>query len=62
MIDERWSPVDRFLACRSIELGLKAFLSLKGRALDELAEGVFGHDLDNLLTEADNEGSEQWCH
>lgn len=51
--DERWSPVEHFLACRTIELGLKAFLSLKGKKLQELSGGPYGHDLQNLLAEAD---------
>jgi hypothetical protein len=50
---EQWSPVEKFLACRTIELSLKAFLSLKGRPLTELGFGEFGHDLQNLLAEAD---------
>jgi hypothetical protein len=53
---ERWSPVEKFLACRTIELGLKAFLSLRGRRLTELSFGEFGHDLQNLLAEADAAG------
>jgi hypothetical protein len=53
---ENWSPVEKFLTCRSIELSLKAFLSMKGRRLVELAGGVFGHDLQNLLSEADADG------
>jgi hypothetical protein len=51
-----WSPVERFLTCRSIELSLKAFLSMKGRPLTELAGGVYGHDLQNLLLQADADG------
>lgn len=48
-------PARLFLVCRSLELALKAFLSLKGRSLDELAGGAFGHDLDKLLAEADKQ-------
>jgi hypothetical protein len=50
------SPAEKFLACRSIALGLKAFLSLKGRRLEELSLGVYGHDLQNLLIQADADG------
>jgi len=39
-----------------LELALKAFLSVKGRSLAELAGGKFSHDLVNLLAEADKEG------
>jgi hypothetical protein len=55
MPQQNWSPVEKFLTCRSIELSLKAFLSMKGRLLTELAGGVFGHDLQNLLLQADAE-------
>jgi HEPN domain-containing protein len=48
-------PACLFLVCRSLELALKAFLSLRGRSLDELAGGAFGHDLDKLLAEADKQ-------
>lgn len=50
-----YHPARLFLVCRSLELALKAFLSLKGRSLDELAGGAFGHDLDKLLAEADKQ-------
>lgn len=56
MPQQNWSPVEKFLTCRSIELSLKAFLALRGRLLTELAGGVFGHDLQNLLLQADAEG------
>ena len=55
-VGERWSPVEKFLACRTIELSLKAFLSMEGRPLTELGFGEFGHDLQNLLAEADAVG------
>jgi hypothetical protein len=53
---ELYHPARLFLVCRSLELALKAFLSLKGRSLDELSGGAFAHDLDNLLIEADKQG------
>ncbi|MFT3937472.1 hypothetical protein [Rhodopseudomonas sp.] len=55
-VEARWMPVEKFLACRAIELGLKSFLSLKGRELSKLAGGVYGHDLNNLLLQADVDG------
>lgn len=39
-----------FLACRSVELALKAYLSLKGKSLLELSTS---HDLEMLLQTAD---------
>jgi len=48
-------PARLFLVCRSLELALKAFLSLRGRSLDELAGGAFGHDLNKLLAEANKQ-------
>lgn len=49
-------PARLFLVCHSLELALKAFLSLRGRSLDELAGGALGHDLVKLLAEADKQG------
>lgn len=51
--DERFIPARLFLTCRAAELALKAFLSLKGCSLLQLAGGPFGHDLDALLVEAE---------
>jgi hypothetical protein len=52
---ELYHPARLFLVCRSLELALKAFLSLRGRSLDELSGGAFAHDLDKLLVEADKQ-------
>ncbi len=48
-----FEPVRPFLVCHSIELGLKAFLSLQGAAMLELADGSFGHNLEAILQKAD---------
>src|SRR2546426_9590715 len=48
-----FEPVRPFLVCHSIELGLKAFLSLQGAKMLELAEGPHGHNLEALLQKAD---------
>lgn len=45
--------VRTFLACRAVELALKAFLSLKETSLVQLADGPFGHDLKNLVEQAE---------
>jgi hypothetical protein len=50
-----FQPVRTFLACRTLELLFKAFLSLKGCSLDELAGGPFAHNLDSLLVEAEKQ-------
>ena len=42
--------------CHALELALKAFLSLKECPLDKLSGGEFGHDLENLLDEAERKG------
>jgi hypothetical protein len=47
-----FEPVRPYLVCHSIELALKAYLSLRGTAMIELAGGAFGHNLDYLLTNA----------
>jgi HEPN domain-containing protein len=44
-----------FLVCRTLELLLKAFLSLKGCSLEKLSGGAFGHDLKGLLEEAEKQ-------
>ncbi len=54
-----FNPARTFLAGHSIELGLKAFLSLNGASLVELAGGPFGHRLDLLLEEAEKIGLNQ---
>jgi hypothetical protein len=54
--DGKWRPSEKFLACRAVELLLKAFLSLKGYPLMQLSGGVYGHDLQNLLEQADAHG------
>jgi HEPN domain-containing protein len=50
-------PAAFFLPCRAAELALKAFLSLKGRPLLELAGGgPYGHVLAALVDEAIKQG------
>jgi hypothetical protein len=53
---EEFAPARVFLVCRAVELALKAFLSLKGVPLMKLAGGQFGHDLANVLAEAEKHG------
>jgi hypothetical protein len=48
-----FEPVRPYLVCHAIELALKAFLSLRGRAMVDLADGQFGHKLSAILTEAE---------
>jgi hypothetical protein len=50
-----FAPARTFLVCRALELAFKAFLALKGYRLDKLSGGLFGHDLKNLLVEAENQ-------
>jgi hypothetical protein len=51
-----FEPVRPYLVCHAIELGLKAFLSLKGFQMVNLAEGQFGHKLSSILSEAESAG------
>src|SRR5258708_24708940 len=51
-----FQPARLFLAGRSLELALKAFLSLKGVAFDRMADGALGHNLDRLLVDAKAKG------
>ncbi len=54
--DVPFAPTQPYLVCHALELALKAFLSLKGYPLDNLAGGKFGHDLESLLDEAKRNG------
>jgi hypothetical protein len=47
-----FDPARLFLVGRSLELALKAFLSLRGFSLDQMADGAFGHNLERLLAES----------
>jgi hypothetical protein len=51
-----FAPTQPDLVCHALELALKAFLSLKEYPLDKLSGGKFGHDLENLLDEAERQG------
>jgi hypothetical protein len=52
----RFSHARMFLVCRALELALKAFLSLKGNTLIKLSGGQYGHDLEYLLSQAEQTG------
>src|SRR5882757_1207451 len=49
-----FSPAGTFLTCRTVELALKAFLSLKGISMAQMADGPGAHNLERLLLQADN--------
>src|SRR5262245_7125843 len=55
-IARQGSLVAHFLCCQSLELSLKAFLSLKGASRRTLARKPFGHNLDRLFEESDRQG------
>ena len=48
-----FEPVRPFLVCHSIELSLKAYLSLQGTTMLQLADGAYGHNLEEILKKAD---------
>jgi hypothetical protein len=48
-----FEPVRPFLVCHCIELGLKAFLSLQGSTMSDLADASYGHNLEAILQKAD---------
>lgn len=50
------SFVAHFLCCQSIELSLKAYLSLRGASRDKLRAKPFGHNLKHLFSEASDKG------
>lgn len=49
-----FEPVRPYLVCHAIELGLKAFLSLQGDTMLDLAVGSYGHNLDAILQKAED--------
>lgn len=51
-----FSPVPYYLYCRCLELGLKAFLLLKGVSKQELKNKTLGHDLDAVVAKAEELG------
>jgi hypothetical protein len=51
-----FEPVRPYLVCHSIELGLKAFLSLRGDKMIDMMEGGLGHNLEALLRAAIERG------
>jgi hypothetical protein len=51
-----FDPVRPYLACHSIELALKAFLSLSGQKMVNMAKFQIGHQLDAILADADRQG------
>jgi hypothetical protein len=52
---ELFEPVRPYLVCHSIELALKAFLSLKGQKMADMKFQV-GHQLTSILADADSQG------
>ncbi|MGJ4953309.1 hypothetical protein [Bradyrhizobium sp. HKCCYLS20291] len=54
-----WQPVPKYLACHSIELALKAFLTLKNSSLKDARR--FSHDIQKLLEEALKRGLEEYA-
>jgi hypothetical protein len=60
--DAKFEPVRYYLACHSIELGLKAFLSLHEVTMLELSENPFGHDLQAILDAAQGKGLTNSVH
>jgi hypothetical protein len=55
------SFVGHFLCCQSLELGLKAFLSLKGMDRGKLARKPYGHSLERLAKEAVGRGCAEFA-
>jgi hypothetical protein len=54
--EARYEPVRYYLACHSIELSLKAYLSLHGATMLDLSEGGYGHNLVTILAAAEDKG------
>ncbi len=54
-VGSSFSPVPYYLYCRCLELGLKAFLLLKGFTKNELKRKL-SHDLDAIIVKAESLG------
>ena len=52
-------PAQFYLACHAFELGLRAFLSLRGGLLSDAARRAMGHDLGRLLSKAHSLGLDE---
>jgi hypothetical protein len=50
--DKSFTPARFYLVCHALELGLRAYLSLGSRSLEELPRRPTGHDLGKLLSKA----------
>ena len=51
MSESRFDPVCLYLACHSIELSLKSYLSLQGSTMLELKKLNIGHNLTKLINQ-----------
>jgi len=51
-----FDPVRLYLTCHSIELALKAFLSLHSMLMLALSEGKFAHNLESIAQAAEEKG------
>lgn len=51
-----FEPVRPYLVCHAVELGLKAFLALKGLSMLELSDSSYGHKLIAILEKAEGAG------
>lgn len=51
-----FKPARLYLVCHSLELGLRAFVSLAAGSLDDSARRAGGHDLGRLLSKAQSLG------
>jgi hypothetical protein len=59
-LEAPYELVRYYLACHSIELSLKAYLSLHGATMVDLSESAYGHNLDAILTAAEKKGLQSY--
>jgi hypothetical protein len=60
--DAPFAPARLYLVCHTIELSIKAFLSIRGHSLEKLSRQAMGHNLENLFEEARKLGLEKIIH
>ena len=59
-VGQSFSPVPYYLYCRCLELGIKAFLLLKGLTKQELKRKSLGHNLVEIVNKADSLGLSEY--
>jgi hypothetical protein len=60
LANRSFRPARLYLVCHSLELGLRAFVSLSARSLEDTGRRASGHDLARLLSKAQSLGLDRF--